>query len=137
MKHRTLKTGRKEARGVATKLVISFPLLLLLLSLAMGCHQKASDPTTATTPPKLKIGYVLHGLNEFTQVIKQGAEDAARAEGVRVDVAGPASFSTTADAIALFEGMTQKKVDGLVVIPMPGEVCRPGKSYHSPLPRAC
>lgn len=69
----------------------------------------------------IKIGYVLHGLNEFTQVIKQGAEDAARAENVSVDVAGPAGFVET-DAIAMFEGMAQKQVQGLVVIPMPGEV---------------
>src|SRR6185503_18431995 len=38
------------------------------------------------------------------------------------DVGGPAGFSATSDAIAMFEGMTQKKVNGLVVVPMPGEV---------------
>jgi ABC-type sugar transport system substrate-binding protein len=38
-----------------------------------------------------------------------------------VDVAGPAGFSAT-DAIAMFEGMKQKRLSGLVVIPMPGEV---------------
>jgi ABC-type sugar transport system substrate-binding protein len=65
---------------------------------------------------------VLHGLNDFTQIIKQGAEDAARAENVSVDVVGPAGFAATGDAIAMFEAMTQKKVNGLVVVPMPGEV---------------
>jgi ABC-type sugar transport system substrate-binding protein len=38
-----------------------------------------------------------------------------------VDVVGPAGFST-GDAIAMFEAMTQKRVNGLVVVPMPGEV---------------
>jgi ABC-type sugar transport system substrate-binding protein len=60
-------------------------------------------------------------LNDFTQIIKQGAEDAGRAEGLLIDVVGPAGFSAT-DAIAMFEGMTQKQVRGLVVVPMPGEV---------------
>ena len=96
--------------------------LLLALSLVAGCNQKPSDGDAAKLNRKLKLGYVLHGLNDFTQIIKQGAEDAARAEGVIVDVVGPASFSTTTEAIAMFEGMTQKQVSGLVVVPMPGEV---------------
>ncbi|MSU63119.1 MAG: sugar ABC transporter substrate-binding protein [Pedosphaera sp.] len=95
--------------------------LLLALSLAVGCEQKPSGNDTAKPTGQRKIGYVLHGLNEFTQIIKQGAEDAARAESVTVNVAGPAGFAT-ADAIAMFEGMAQKPVDGLVVVPMPGEV---------------
>jgi ABC-type sugar transport system substrate-binding protein len=96
--------------------------ILLVLSLVTGCNQKPSDGDAAKPNRKLKLGYVLHGLNDFTQIIKQGAEDAARAEGVMVEVVGPASFSTTSDAIAMFEGMTQKQVRGLVVVPMPGEV---------------
>ena len=101
-----------------TCVVLAF---VLALSLATGCKPKASD-TGATKPTgQPKLGYVLHGLNDFTQVIKQGAEDAALAESVSVNVVGPAGFST-ADAIAMFEGLTQKRVDGLVVVPMPGEV---------------
>lgn len=96
-------------------------LLLLLLSLTPGCNKRAPD-NASTLPGKLKLGYVLHGLNDFTQITKQGAEDAARAENVSIDVVGPAGFAATGDAIAMFEAMTQKKVNGLVVVPMPGEV---------------
>ena len=96
-------------------------LTTIFLVLASGCNRKPSDSAPANSPPKPRIGYVLHGLSDFTHVIQQGAEDAARAENVSVDVAGPAGFSA-ADAIAIFEGMTQKHVDGLIAIPMPGEV---------------
>lgn len=97
-----------------------FPLVLALS--LVGCGKKASGENSSKPAAKVRIGYVLHGLNDFTQVIKQGAEDAARAENVSVDVVGPAGFSATGDAIAMFEGMTQRKLDGLVVVPMPGEV---------------
>src|SRR5437588_9021741 len=100
---------------------LGFALPLRASPWTVGCSQKPSD-SPAKRQGKPKLGYVLHGLNDFTQIIKQGAEDAARAEGVIVDVVGPASFSATADAIAMFEGMTQKQVKGLVVVPMPGEV---------------
>jgi ABC-type sugar transport system substrate-binding protein len=100
---------------------VSLPLLLAL-SLVVGCNRKSPDESPAKSMGKAKLGYVLHGLNEFTQIIKQGAEDAARAENVSVDVVGPAGFSATTDAIAMFEGLTQKRVNGLVVVPMPGEV---------------
>ncbi len=71
--------------------------------------------------PAPKIGYVLHGLNNFTAVIKQGAEDAGKALGVDVEVTGPAQFIST-DAISMFEGLIQKKKDGLVTVPQPGDV---------------
>ncbi len=97
-------------------------ILLLSLALLSGCNpQPAGDPP-APTKGAIRLGFVLHGLNDFTRVIQQGAEDAARAESLTVDVVGPAGFSATADAIAMFEGMRQKQVGGLVVIPMPGEV---------------
>lgn len=94
------------------------PAAIVLVLLTAGCQKEPSDGSAG----KLKIGYVLHGLNDFTQITKQGAEDAGRAEAVAVDVVGPAGFSATGDAIAMFEGMTQKGVHGLVVVPMPGEV---------------
>lgn len=111
-------------------------LLFVLLSFSItSCNNTPSE--TAQTPesgkssgspsspdsgqPKLKIGYVLHGLNDFTAVIKRGAEDAGKALGVEVEVVGPSSFEAN-EAIAMFEGMVQKKKDGLVVVPMPGEV---------------
>ena len=71
--------------------------------------------------PTLKIGYVMHGQNSFTAVIQRGAEQAGHDLGVDVEVTGPASFDAT-EAIGMFEGMAQKKKDGLIVIPMPGEV---------------
>jgi ABC-type sugar transport system substrate-binding protein len=79
----------------------------LALALLVGCKEKPSGNESFKPNAKPKIGYVLHGLNDFTQIIKQGAEDAGRAEGLIVDVVGPAGFSAT-DAIAMFEGMTQK-----------------------------
>jgi len=97
-----------------------FRVAVCLMLLTAGCDHKPSE--SAKVQGKLKIGYVLHGLNDFTQVIKQGAEDAARAEGVSVDVLGPAGFAATSDAIAMFEGLTQKHAGGLVVVPMPAEV---------------
>jgi ABC-type sugar transport system substrate-binding protein len=93
----------------------------MVLTIIVGCNKKPSGGDATGSAFRPRIGYVLHGLSDFTQVIKQGAEDAARAEGVSVDVVGPAGFSS-ADAIAMFEGMTQKHVNGLVAIPMPGEV---------------
>jgi ABC-type sugar transport system substrate-binding protein len=98
--------------------------LLLTLSLTLGCSKKPPGDDQAKLPGKLKLGYVLHGLNDFTQITKRGAEDAARAEHVSVEVVGPAGFAATGDAIAMFDAMIQKKVDGLVVVPMPGEVWR-------------
>jgi len=107
-------------------------LFILPFMLLASCNQPAKSPVapdsgalsnapSPTGQPKLKIGYVLHGLNDFTQVIKRGAEDAGKALGVDVDVQGPSSFEAT-EAIGMFEGMVQKKVDGLVVVPMPGEL---------------
>jgi ABC-type sugar transport system substrate-binding protein len=107
---------------------------LLLLPIAFGlaaCNR--NEPTGSTAAPAgtgsgtsdgdvIQIGYVLHGLNDFTQVIKKGAEDAQRdLPNVRVEVTGPAGFVTT-EAIGMFEGMVQKGKQGLVVVPQPGEV---------------
>ncbi len=68
-----------------------------------------------------RIGYVLHGLNDFTQVIKKGAEDAGRELGVDVEVTGPAGFVAT-EAMGMFEAMVQKQKGGVVVVPQPGDV---------------
>ncbi len=78
-----------------------------------GCSSSKAD--------KPKIGFVLHGVSDFTATIQQGAEDAARDNGIDIEVVGPPGWKT-ADAIGLFEGMANKKVDGLVVIPFPGEM---------------
>lgn len=114
----------KRLRSLWTAL----PFLLLA-----SCNRPADTPATAgdmgTSKPaangkeqkRLKIGYVLHGLNDFTAVIKRGAEQAGRDLDVDVEVQGPSSFEAT-EAIGMFEGMVQKKLDGMVVVPMPGEV---------------
>jgi ABC-type sugar transport system substrate-binding protein len=106
-----------------------FVLLTLPFLLLASCNHQSGTPTPSasdsaasnTGAPTLKIGYVLHGLNDFTQVIKRGAEDAGKALGVEVEVVGPSTFDAT-EAIGMFESMVQKKKDGLVVVPMPGEV---------------
>lgn len=99
------------------------PLLLALASCNRGGDTASSTSSTASsgTAPRLKIGYVLHGLNDFTAVIKRGAEDAGRDLGVDVQVTGPSTFNAN-EAIAMFEGMVQQKKDGIAVVPMPGEV---------------
>ena len=106
------------------KLALTLPALLLA-----ACNNNAGNPSagSGTAPPPgapppqkpIKIGYVLHVLNDFTAVIKRGAEDAGKDLGVDVEVTGPAKLESTA-TIALFEGMMQKKKDGLVVVPVPG-----------------
>src|SRR5579862_4523812 len=100
-------------------------MLPLLLLVSCGRNQSADDggprPAVPAGQKSIRIGYVLHGLNDFTVVIKRGAEDAGKALGVDVQVVGPATFQAN-DAIGLFEGMIQKKVDGLAVVPMPGDV---------------
>ncbi len=108
------------------------PLLMAPLFLMLASCNRGADAPQTTAPdlpgntaapagPRLKIGYVLHGLNDFTAVIKRGAEDAGKALGVDVEVVGPSSFKAD-EAINMFEGMVQKKKDGLAVVPMPGEV---------------
>ena len=92
-----------------------------LIALGGIACNKSTNKSAGGGSGSLKVGYVLHGLNEFTQIIQQGAEDAGQVEAIGVDVVGPAGFVAT-DAIAMFEGMTAKQVGGLVVVPMPGEV---------------
>ncbi len=108
--------------------LLALPLLMLIScnnSSNSGAPPIPSSPNATPTPssgkPRIKIGYVLHVLNDFSQVIKRGAEDAGKALDVDVEVVGPESAKAT-DAIGMFEGMIQKKKDGLVVIPMPGDV---------------
>lgn len=100
-------------------------MLPALASCALAaCDKQDSGAGTGAAPPaakRVKIGYVLHGLDEFPKVIQKGASDAGKAMDVDVQVVGPAGF-VTAEARAMFEGMVQKRVHGLVVVPMPGDV---------------
>lgn len=115
---------------------LRFVLYALPMLLLASCNRDTTPPPTNTPTlpggtsgatntdtsagPKLKIGYVLHGSNAFTEVIKHGAEDAGKALGVDVEIVAPDKFEAS-QAIGMFEGLVQKKMDGLAVIPMPGE----------------
>lgn len=116
------------------KRIFRFILPALPLMLVVSCNNPPNNSTppsaVSSSPasgapteakPRIKIAYVLHVLNDFTAVIQRGAEDAGKALDVDVEVVGPATGQAT-DAIGQFEGMIQKKKDGLVVVPMPGEV---------------
>ena len=97
-----------------------FALVTALAIITAGCVKKESPSSVITsTPDKLSLGFVLHGLNDFSRVIKKGAEDAGKALDVELNVNGPAGFKTP-EGIAMFEGMVQQRKDGLAVIPMPG-----------------
>jgi len=91
--------------------------LAAAIVLTGGCH--SARPAEARG--QQRVGYVLHVLNDFSESIKRGAEDAGKALRVDVDVQGPAGASSQ-DAIGIFEGMVQRRVDGLVVVPSPGDV---------------
>jgi len=120
------------------KRIFQAALLTMPLLLVASCSPPPAAPPQGNTPPstvssppplntptdgkaRLKIGYVLQVLNDFTGVIKRGAEDAGKALDVDVEVVGPPAPDSNA-AIGMFEGMVQKKKDGIVVIPMPGAV---------------
>lgn len=96
-----------------------FLITSVALVLLFGCDRsKPSAGGAAATP---KIGYTIHVLNDFTVVIKRGAENAAKDLGADVNVQGPPNFDVRA-AIAIFEGMAQRKNNGLVVMPMQGDL---------------
>lgn len=95
---------------------------LMVLALLLGLAAPAARAQDATPPADdIEIAFVLHVLNAFTEVIQQGAEDAGRELGVTVSVTGvPAPNST--EQIALFEASVQQGVDGIAVVPQPGDV---------------
>jgi simple sugar transport system substrate-binding protein len=103
-------------------------VLGLLGLLTLAACDRAGDGTTTGAPTttgssgtRPKLGYTIHVLNDFTGVVKRGAEAAGADLGADVDVQGPPDADPNA-AIAIFEGMAQRGVGGLVVMPMPGEV---------------
>ena len=81
-----------------------------------------SAGTTAAQDKKLRIAYVLHGLNDFTQTIKEGALDAGADLGVTVDVFGEAGFDVPTH-IAFMESAIQAKYDAIALIPNGGDPC--------------
>lgn len=95
--------------------------LLTPVACDRGGDGSAAAPTTGRSGARPKLGYTIHVLNDFTGVAKRGAEAAGADLGADVDVQGPPDFDPTA-AIGIFEGMAQRGVGGLVVMPMPGDV---------------
>ena len=104
---------------------ICAPALLAALCAALvaGCDRDEAESTNpaAGAPDRPRIGYTIHVLNDFTGVVGRGAEAAGEALDADVDVQGPPDFNPDA-AIAIFEGMAQRRMNGLVVMPMPGDV---------------
>ncbi|CAN5781026.1 substrate-binding domain-containing protein [soil metagenome] len=98
------------------KLLITFCLVAGLLALprmTMGSQQ-------ATAQDEIRIAYILHGLNDFTQTIKEGAEDAGEDLGVTVDVFGEAGFDIPTHQ-GFFESAIQAGYDGIALIPNGGD----------------
>ncbi len=111
--------------------LLSILVLGALLLSAASCSAPAAAPAAAPSETQsgaaapaagYKFGYVLHGLNDFTNVIKKGAEDAGAALGDEVEIAAPSSFEQPTEAQGLFDAMIEKGKDGMAVVPNPGDV---------------
>ena len=98
------------------KLISRLAVIATVLLSAM----QISAGTTAAQDKKLRIAYVLHGLNDFTQTIKEGALDAGADLGVTVDVFGEAGFDVPTH-IAFMESAIQAKYDAIALIPNGGD----------------
>ncbi len=83
-----------------------------------------SSQSAMAQDDEIKIAYILHGLNDFTQTIKEGAEDAAEDLGVTVDVFGDATFDVPTHQ-AFFESAMNAGYDGIAVIPNTGDPWNP------------
>jgi simple sugar transport system substrate-binding protein/ribose transport system substrate-binding protein len=96
-----------------TTIVALLGMMLVLPLVGMPARQ-------ASAQDEIKIAYILHGLNDFTQTIKEGAEDAGKDLGVKVDVFGEAGFDIPTHQ-GFFESAIQAGYDGIVVIPNGGD----------------
>ncbi|HET9659142.1 MAG TPA: sugar ABC transporter substrate-binding protein [Thermomicrobiales bacterium] len=95
--------------------------LAILMALSMVVMPMvASSQSAAAQDDDIKIAYILHGLNDFTQTIKEGAEDAGEDLGVTVDVFGEAGFDIPTHQ-AFLESAIQAGYDGIAVIPNGGD----------------
>lgn len=92
----------------------------IALLLAVAATPLLSAPRPAGAQDEIKIAYVLHGLNAFTEVIKQGAEDAGKDLGVKVDVFGQAGFDVPTHQ-GYFESALQAGYQGIAVVPNGGD----------------
>ena len=93
-------------------------LALVALMAVVPMIGMASQPASAQD--EIKIAYILHGLNDFTQTIKEGAEDAGADLGVTVDVFGEAGFDIPTHQ-GFFESAMQAGYDGIALIPNGGD----------------
>lgn len=117
--------GRRRGAGVAppagketTGMLRRWFAIVLLL--AVAATPLLSAPRPAGAQDEIKIAYVLHGLNAFTEVIKQGAEDAGKDLGVKVDVFGQAGFDVPTHQ-GYFESALQAGYQGIAVVPNGGD----------------
>jgi simple sugar transport system substrate-binding protein len=94
--------------------------LMFATVLLVALAPLAAAPRPAGAQDEIKIAYVLHGLNTFTEVIKQGAEDAGKDLGVKVDVFGQAGFDIPTHQ-GYFESAIQAGYNGIVVVPNGGD----------------
>src|SRR4029453_7116042 len=113
IKNNETQTRRKGMRRkVTSRLAIIAAVLLSAMQMSAG--------TAAAQDKKLRIAYVLHGLNDFTQTIKEGALDAGADLGVTVDVFGEAGFDVPTH-IASITSAIQAKYDAIALIPNGGD----------------
>src|SRR5215207_4850005 len=106
---------RKDSRMNRTRFLAIFMAAAMLVIPMMVSHQSAM-----AQDDEIKIAYILHGLNDFTQTIKEGAEDAGEDLGVTVDVFGEAGFDTPTHQ-AFFESAMNAGYDGIAIIPNGGD----------------
>jgi simple sugar transport system substrate-binding protein len=98
------------------KLITTLAILAMLATPMLNI----SSQSASAQDDEIKIAYILHGLNDFTQTIKEGAEDAGADLGVTVDVFGEAGFDIPTHQ-GFFESAIQAGYDGIAIIPNGGD----------------
>ncbi len=100
-----------------SKKLMGMLALVMMMALVPMLSQSSQN---ASAQDEIKIAYILHGLNDFTQTIKEGAEDAGKDLGVTVDVFGEAGFDIPTHQ-GFFESAIQAGYDGIAIIPNGGD----------------
>ena len=114
------------------KRIIAIVLMLtMVLGLALGCTDAPTETTKADAPvdettkaadngdtdapeSDLKFAIVLHALNSsFYAKIQEGAEEAGKALGVKVDVMAPNTANNLAEQISMLETCISSGYDGI------------------------
>ena len=101
---------------MARRLITTIAVLAMLASPLLSL----SPNSAGAQDEEIRIAYILHGLNDFTQTIKEGAEDAGEDLGVTVDVFGEAGFDIPTHQ-GFFESAIQAGYDGIAIIPNGGD----------------